>query len=134
MGKNTSNSHSMALFRTLSQTSCFLLRHFLWTPTNHSSHLKGFLLLLALFFLFFQKIIFISICFLFHSLHFLYMSFLKRSSFFWTLSFVFMTCLCLLSAFKVSEFMGRKLNPSLQVCTMRHDSMIIYLFIYCQTP
>ncbi len=42
----------MALFRTLSQTSCFLLRYFLWTLTNHSSH---FLLLLALFFLILSK-------------------------------------------------------------------------------
>ncbi len=55
MMKNTSPSHSMALFRTLSQTSCFLLRDFLWTPTNRSSHLKGFLLLLPLFFLILSK-------------------------------------------------------------------------------
>ncbi len=52
---HTSHSHSMALFRTLSQTSCFLLRYFLWTLTNHSSHLKGFLLLLELFFLILSK-------------------------------------------------------------------------------
>lgn len=54
MGKKAHFSQPLQpLFRRLSQTSCFLLRYFLWIPTNRSTHLKGFLPLFWSYFLFF---------------------------------------------------------------------------------
>lgn len=53
--RNGRNNFSQTLFRRLSQTSCFLLRYFLWIPTKRSTHLKVSHLFWALFYVFFHK-------------------------------------------------------------------------------